>query len=184
MITKMMSWIKENPFRSAVILWIIFMVAVLSGITYVWPEPEIIYETVYKPVYIYQTEKCEHPEPAYKNITMTDDEYHLLAALVKEEAGGESFTGQRAVVEVVFNRILDPRFPDTVTEVIMQKNQFSVAHKLHKSNPTQEQYDAIDATLRCVEPVMTKDVLFFASITMKRPLYETIGGHNFYYAKE
>lgn len=50
----------------------------------------------------------------------------LLSKLVAGEARGESYEGQVAVAAVVINRVLDPRFPDTIEEVIYQKNAFSV----------------------------------------------------------
>lgn len=180
------AWVRQHPLYTMLMCWLLSVAVLVCLGDFPWqrtppelPEPEIIYETVYVEVV------PDSRLPFYRSISenMSEDEYHLLAALVKEEAGNQSFTGQRCVVEVVFNRILDPRFPDTITEVIMQKNQFSVAHRLDKSKPTQEQYDAIDATLSCVEPVMPKEVLFFASVKMNRPLYDVIGGHNFYYSK-
>ncbi len=45
----------------------------------------------------------------------------LLSKLVAGEARGESYEGQVAVAAVVINRVLDPRFPDTIEEVIYQK---------------------------------------------------------------
>ena len=64
-------------------------------------------------------------------ILETQDDYELeqkrmLAALVQAEAGNQPLTGMRFVVDVVLNRVDDPRFPDTIEEVIFQKNQFSV----------------------------------------------------------
>lgn len=50
----------------------------------------------------------------------------MIAQLVQAEAGNQDLTGMRYVVDVVLNRVDDPRFPDTIEEVIYQKNQFSV----------------------------------------------------------
>lgn len=52
----------------------------------------------------------------------------LVAQLVQAEAGNQDLTGKRYVVDVVLNRRDDPRFPNTVEEVIFQKDpvQFSV----------------------------------------------------------
>lgn len=52
-------------------------------------------------------------------------ELNLLACLVYAEAGGEDLYGKRLVVDAVLNRVDDPRFPDTITDVIYQKYQFS-----------------------------------------------------------
>ena len=51
-----------------------------------------------------------------------------LACLIQNgyhEARGESLLGIVAVTEVVLNRVDDNRWPDTVCEVVWQKNQFS-----------------------------------------------------------
>lgn len=55
-------------------------------------------------------------------------EMELIAQLVQAEAGNQDLMGKRLVVDVVLNRVDDPRFPDTVEEVIFQKDpvQFSV----------------------------------------------------------
>ena len=59
-------------------------------------------------------------------INLSDNDLMLLSKLVAGEARGESYEGQVAVAAVVINRVLDPRFPDTIEEVIYQKNAFSV----------------------------------------------------------
>jgi N-acetylmuramoyl-L-alanine amidase len=53
-------------------------------------------------------------------------EMELIAQLVQAEAGNQSLEGKRLVVDVILNRVADPRFPDTVEEVIFQPGQFSV----------------------------------------------------------
>lgn len=55
-------------------------------------------------------------------------EMAMLAQLVQAEAGNQDLTGKRLVADVVLNRVDDERFPDTVEEVIFQKNpvQFGV----------------------------------------------------------
>lgn len=54
------------------------------------------------------------------------DEMELIAQLVMAEAGNQDLMGKRYVVDVVLNRVDSDDFPDTVEEVIFQKNQFSV----------------------------------------------------------
>lgn len=49
----------------------------------------------------------------------------LLACLVQAEAGNQDMTGKRLIVDVVLNRVADPRFPNTISEVIYQPGQFS-----------------------------------------------------------
>lgn len=49
-------------------------------------------------------------------------EMELLAQLVQAEAGNQSLEGMRLVADVVINRMKDPRFPNTMEEVIFQMN--------------------------------------------------------------
>lgn len=61
----------------------------------------------------------------------TEEELHdifLLEQLVQAEAGNQDLMGKQLVVDVVLNRVADPRFPDTIEEVIFQTDpvQFSV----------------------------------------------------------
>jgi len=50
---------------------------------------------------------------------------NLLTALVWGEARGEPYDGKFAVACVVINRKNDPRWPDTIEDVILQRLQFS-----------------------------------------------------------
>lgn len=53
------------------------------------------------------------------------DSLELLAICVEAEAGNQGLIGKRMVADVILNRVDDPDFPDTITGVITQKNQFS-----------------------------------------------------------
>jgi N-acetylmuramoyl-L-alanine amidase len=48
----------------------------------------------------------------------------LLALVIWNEARGESDAGKRLVAETVLERVRDPRWPDTIEEVLTQKGQF------------------------------------------------------------
>ena len=72
-----------------------------------------------------QIEEIAVPEhkPVY---TYTEEELDLLARLIYSEGGIESYDTQLKIGSVVMNRVDDPYFPNTIREVIYQKNQFSV----------------------------------------------------------
>ena len=78
-----------------------------------------------------------------------EEERDMLAALVQHEAGNQDAYGKRLVVAVVFNRLNDPAFPDTITEVIYQKGQFLTAAELSKVVPTDQCYEAVD--MECMQ---------------------------------
>ena len=66
-------------------------------------------------------------EPIEPEYSLTQEEIDLIAQLVMAEAEGESEYGQRLVIDVILNRVDHSAkyLPDTVTEVIYQKDQFS-----------------------------------------------------------
>ena len=86
-------------------------------------------------------------------IVISENDKEILARLTYLEARGEPFDGQVAVVEVVLNRILSPSFPDSVSEVIYQKNQFSPAGKISSTTPTKTQYEAVEAAIAGQAPI-------------------------------
>lgn len=65
----------------------------------------------------------EPEEPPVPSVTQ--EEIELIALCVMAEAEGECEYGQRLVIDVILNRVDDPHFPDTIYDVIYQKNQFA-----------------------------------------------------------
>lgn len=59
---------------------------------------------------------------------MTKEKYEkmIFAQLIQAEAGNQDLIGMCYVADVVLNRVRSDRFPNTITEVIFQENQFSV----------------------------------------------------------
>lgn len=58
-------------------------------------------------------------------VTFSDTDRQMLAAIIYCEAGGEPYAGKLAVGAVVVNRLLSSCYPDTITGVIYQRKQFS-----------------------------------------------------------
>jgi spore germination cell wall hydrolase CwlJ-like protein len=54
---------------------------------------------------------------------LSDKDYEALLRIVEAEAGGEDQNGKLLVANVVLNRVNSSRFPDTVWDVVMQKEQ-------------------------------------------------------------
>jgi len=118
-------------------------------------------------------------------INITNEELLLLSKLVASEARGESYEGQLAVAAVVINRVKDPRFPDDITDVIYQKNAFSVVNNGSiNMPPTEESYRAAQAALYGEDP--TDEAVYFwnpdiatCSWIKKLNPYMRIGNHVF-----
>ena len=53
------------------------------------------------------------------------EDERMLAKIAMAEAEGESVEGKALVILVVLNRVWSDEFPDSIEEVIFQKNQFS-----------------------------------------------------------
>lgn len=62
----------------------------------------------------------------------TQVEVELLAVCVQCEAGEQNYEAQRGIASVILNRVRNSSFPNTIEEVIYEKNngvpQFSVAY--------------------------------------------------------
>jgi N-acetylmuramoyl-L-alanine amidase len=54
---------------------------------------------------------------------LSDKDYEALLRIVEAEAGGEDQNGKLLVANVVLNRVNSSKFPDTVWDVVMQKEQ-------------------------------------------------------------
>lgn len=109
----------------------------------------------------------------------------LLARLINCEAGYEKFDGKLAVGAVVMNRVSSSEFPNTIYDVIHQKNQFSVVGTgIFKNEPNKS---SLRAAKMCLEGYRyDKRVLFFDSAgedtwaADNRPFLYKLGGHYFY----
>lgn len=65
------------------------------------------------------------PVSSQSNSGISQSDKDLLARLIRAEAQSESFDGKVAVGTVVLNRVNSSQFPNTISGVIYQKNQFS-----------------------------------------------------------
>lgn len=111
---------------------------------------------------------------------ITADEREMIAALVYLEARGEPFSGQQAVAEVVLNRVISGRFPDTVSGVIYASGQFTPAKRIASTTPTQTQYDAVDAALNGPN-ILPTNVVYFSTSAENSRVWGKIGHHVFCY---
>ena len=117
------------------------------------------------------------------------DELLLVAQVVQEESKGSGVEARAAVANVIYNRIASSRFPDSVSGVIFQKNQFTVARdedKLRAVVPVSQTIEAVNQIFVNGDRFMPEDVLYFRSSKKgtswdKRVYYATFGGNSFFY---
>lgn len=133
-----------------------------------------------EPIVVEEEEEEETPLKTnrYSELEITEEDRELLARIVYLEARGQSFSGQRAVVEVVLNRVLDSRFPDTVYEVLYAPGQFTPAKSIASTTPTETQYEVVDCVID-ETPITTENTIYFATSALTKNVFAKIGDHYF-----
>lgn len=132
----------------------------------------------------------DHQEGASAYLTCgawfyNNDTLYWLSRIINAECGNQPLDGQLAVGNVIMNRLADPRFPDTIYDVLFQKNQFTPARTGSIMN------DPNDASVIAAKLVMdgaqvVPTALFFnragqvCYASRTRDYVTTIGAHAFY----
>ena len=141
-------------------------------------------ETTAEPVLEEAAEESEEAVGSNRwGITLTESEIELLARIVWLEACGESEEGQKAVVEVIFNRIASDLFPNTLYEVLSQKNpvQFCSWKNRDSAQPTEKEYESIRQVLYGNTKILRDDTVYFSRKPLTANVDVRIGGHSFCY---
>ena len=99
------------------------------------------------------------PEPTP---TKTYDSINLIALCTEAEAGNQDLEGKRLVVDVILNRVDDPDFPNTVREVITQRNQFETWSNgaINRVKPSESTIEAVNLEL---ESRLNYEILYFTA---------------------
>ncbi|MDM5226021.1 cell wall hydrolase [Cytobacillus sp. NJ13] len=114
-----------------------------------------------------------------------EEEKKLLARLVQAEAEGEPFEGKVAVADVVLNRVEHEQFPDTVKDVIYQKNAFEPVQNGSINEPaSKEAVQAVETAL--IDKEQNEELLYFynpetatSQWIFSREVVKKIGNHAF-----
>ena len=88
-------------------------------ITYEEPTAETLSAMVDDEFVPVKFSEANGPEP------LSDEDVELISLATMGEAEGESEYGKRLVIDTVFNRVDSPYFPDSIYDVVYQKNQFT-----------------------------------------------------------
>jgi len=125
--------------------------------------------------------------PPSRGGNVSAEERYLLAQLINAEAAGEIFEGKVAVGAVVLNRIRDPRFPNTITDVIYEPWQFEpVLNGTLYLPPSADSIRAADAALDGWDPVYGAVYFCNPATAQSTEFFKTltyvcrIGNHVFY----
>ncbi len=126
---------------------------------------------------------------------LSEEDYEVLLQIVEAEAGCEDIKGKMLVAGVVMNRVENSQFPDTVKEVVYQRQhgvvQFSPAAngRLGRTSISDETREAVERVLYGED--ITEGALYFASRKYADPelmkwfdnsltLLFSYGGHEFF----
>ena len=115
-------------------------------------------------------------------VGISQEEFKLLASIIYCEAKGEPYVGKVAVGSVVLNRVRHHRYPNTISEVIYERNQFTpvkngmLKKALERDQADASCYQAALEALTGVQPV--GDLVFFRRVNGRSGL--VIGRHVFY----
>lgn len=179
---RLLNFLKRHSFAAAVIIWALFVTYIIF-----FAEPRTVYiESEQTPEIIVVTETIEVPVEVentayYKEISLTDEQYMMVGKMVYAEAGNQPAVGKRAVIEVIFNRVLSEQWPDTVEDVLTQKGQFTNARSVTEEQAL-AQYEHIDAVLNEEVPILRGDCVYFATRkNANGSHYIQIGEHYFSY---
>lgn len=114
----------------------------------------------------YLKDKKNKPKPInrFQNLIdgLSDYEKYLIYQITYLESGNQSEEGQRAVIEVILNRVLTNRYPNTVEGVLSQEGQFVTWAYKNSANPNNQQIKALQM-VRDNEPILNSDYLMFST---------------------
>lgn len=105
----------------------------------------------------------------------------LISRVIMHESGNQPLTGKIGVANVILNRVNSGYFPNNVSDVIYEKNQFPGA-----TNATPNAESVLAAKLALDGAVTVPGALYFNGVgkscwaSKNKALIATIGGHAFY----
>ena len=126
-------------------------------------------------------QKRKEAEARQAEIAASEDAA-LLAAVVRMEAGGESYEGKLAVASVVVNRMKSGGYPNTVSGVVYQSGQFPGASNGTLANLIANGVggDCKKAAVEALSGLTNVDYMHFNSVSRIGANGYVIGNHCFY----
>lgn len=106
---------------------------------------------------------------------------YWLSHIIHAESGNQPLTGKIAVGNVVLNRVNSGMFPNSIYDVVFQRNQFTpVQNGTINLTPNQESVVAAKLALDGANTVGNSLYFGCGWASRNRPYVATIGGHSFY----
>ena len=140
---------------------------------------------------------CEQYQTTDTELKYTQDELFYMAAAIYNEAGGDycSDDTRRLVGYVILNRVNDARFPDTIKEVLEQKNQYGLFYytgiKFADRHTLPQEQHAVERAYEIAKEVLETEsipipssVVFQAEFEQGTSIYRYQDGLYFCHAEE
>lgn len=107
--------------------------------------PEMFLETIPMPEEETEEEPEESIAEAEPVFPLPEEDLDLMARVIHAEAGNQSMEGKRLVAAVILNRRDDPRFPNTVREILYAPGQFQTVRNgaINRYTPDITDYGAV-----------------------------------------
>jgi len=154
-------------------LFFVILLMLYTGALYK-PEAEPIETIQESEVELVEVQECIKPQHETESSEIySESDKILMARVVFAEARGECSEGQRAVAQVIMNRVNSTVYPDTISEVIQQPGQFVIGSRY------------TDKEMRNVEYVLENgydlpsDVMYFGTWKFRSGNDIHIGNHYF-----
>jgi N-acetylmuramoyl-L-alanine amidase len=111
------------------------------------------------------------------DIKISREDFNKLAYTVEQEAHDLSYEHKELVAQVILNRVYHEKFPNSISGVLTQKNQFQgyINYKTKKFKPT---YETILACKKVLKNNYYNNILFFYNRDIAHPKHRQFFEHN------
>ena len=130
--------------------------------------------------FLFDASMPEQQENRYEGYVLTGDDIYTLACFVWAEAREEPPEVKQAVAEVVLNRVMSEKYPNTVRE-ILQKTEFyrALNAMAQVDEPGLDQYIAVDAAMYGPY-ILPEDICFYSAWETGEEPWGQLGSYTFF----
>lgn len=116
----------------------------------------------------------------YEGYTLPDEDIYTLACFVWAEAGEEPLEVQQAVAEVVLNRLISDKYPNTIREIIYHSELSRAANAMSRwKEENFDPYIAVDAAMYGPY-VLPEDICFYSAWETGKDPWGKLGSYTFF----
>lgn len=130
--------------------------------------------------FLFDASMPEQKTNRYEGYTLTEEDIYMLACFVYAEARNEAPEVKQAVAEVVLNRVMSDKYPNTVRKAINQTEFYRAAPAMKAvGEPGLDQYIAVDAAMYGPY-ILPEDICFYSAWEKGKEEWGKLGSFTFY----